>query len=203
MHHLLGAMSRKLAIVKRGKYVHVVVFFWHHLLGAMLRKLAIFKARKYVHSTIFCTTSNENLNTRLDMLHITTLFVGKSKNAWSKSSKNLLNRIDNMEQVFQGGARFCIGAILNRIRRKKIQIFRSFVCGGDLDEKVNFLLFDKQKFSTSCFRSKPPFSHQHTRIRNVLLPTTLPFQIVWDYGVKYFRQTWFILDNTCETHANI
>ena len=102
-----------------------MVAFFHHLLGTMLRKLAIFKAGKYVHSTIFCTTSNENLNTRLDMLHITTLFVGKSKNAWSKSSKNLLNRIDNMEQVFQGSARFCMGAML-----MKMQIFKkgSWVC---------------------------------------------------------------------------
>ena len=39
----LGAMLRKLVNFKRGKYVHMVAFFWHHLLGAMLRKLAIFK----------------------------------------------------------------------------------------------------------------------------------------------------------------
>ena len=45
------------------------------------------------------------------------------------------------------------------------------LCGADLDEKIDCLLFDKQKFNTSCFRSKPPFSHQHARIRNVFLPT--------------------------------
>ena len=36
-------MLRKLACFKMRKYVHMVAFFWHHLLGAMSRKLAIFE----------------------------------------------------------------------------------------------------------------------------------------------------------------
>ena len=94
--------------------------------GAMLRTLTIFTGEIRSQTILFsCTTSNENLNKKVDMLHITTLFIGKSKNAWSKSSKNLLNRIDNMEQVFQGGARFCMGAML-----LKMPIFRrgKWVC---------------------------------------------------------------------------
>ena len=157
----------------------MVPIFWHHLLGAMLRKLAIFKARKYVHSTIFCTTSNENLNTRVDMLHITIQhFLSANPRmrgaslpricwieltTWSKSSK--------------GAHDFAWGRCCWKCRFSKEENgyarTQFFV--------VDFLLFNKQKFSTSCFRSKPPFSHQHTRIRNVLLPTTLPFQkIFWD-----------------------
>ena len=97
--------------------------------GAMLRTLTIFTGEIRSQTILFsCTTSNENLNKKVDMLHITTLFIGKSKNAWSKSSKNLLNRIDNMEQVFQGGARFCMGAML-----MKMPIFKS-LCGGDLED---------------------------------------------------------------------
>ena len=72
-------MSRKLAIFKDEKYVHMVLFFasplggdvekigdfqrtqirshgsifWHHLLGAMLRKLAIFELEKYVRMVAF------------------------------------------------------------------------------------------------------------------------------------------------------
>ena len=90
--------------------------------GGDVEKISHFQSRKIrLHCTIFCTTSNENLNTRVDMFHITKLFIGKSKNAWGKSSKNLLNRIDNMEQVFQGGARF--------------------LHGGDVDENADFQKF--------------------------------------------------------------
>ena len=87
------------------------------LAGDVERKLAIFKNRKYVHIVpfFFVPPPIKTRNTRVDMLHITTLFIGKTKNAWSKSSKNLLNRIDNMEQVFQGGARFCMRAMLMKM----------------------------------------------------------------------------------------
>ena len=81
LHRFLGAMSKKFAIFKTGKYVHVMVaiflasplggdvekindfqegntrshgsIFWHHLLEAMLRKVAIFRGGAYLDMVPF------------------------------------------------------------------------------------------------------------------------------------------------------
>ena len=39
-------MSRKLAIFKMGKYVHMVQFFWHHLLRVDVEKIGEFQDEK-------------------------------------------------------------------------------------------------------------------------------------------------------------
>ena len=48
LHHLFFNDVEEIGNFQKRKYVHMVVIFWHHLLGAMLRKLAIFKEGKYV-----------------------------------------------------------------------------------------------------------------------------------------------------------
>ena len=112
------------------------------------------------------------------MLHITTPFIGKSKNSWSKSSMNLFNRIDNMEQVFQGGARFCMGAMLI-----KMPIFRR-----DLDEEIDFLIFVTNKrlvlpvetsFFTPAHKNSKRFASYNPTLPKILLGLGL-FLHLWN-----------------------
>ena len=55
---------------------------------------------------------------------------------------------------------------------------------------LDFLFFDKQKFSASWFRSKAPVIHQRTQMRPppVLHTQPPPFkEVFWDLGVKIFK----------------
>ena len=56
------------------------------------------------------------------------------------------------------------------------------------DALLDFLFFDKQKFSASWFRSKAPVIHQRTQMRSPLNTNAHPapsfHKVFWDLGVK-------------------
>ena len=127
MHHLLGAMSRKLAIFinfRKGKIRShgIICFFGFTSWGAMLRKLAIFNSGKYVHMVAFfgIISWGRCWNTNFFRQHGGAM--------WREMT------------IFKGRKRLCKGANVFRVlcawRRCKDNL--NEMSGGDLDEVIDF-----------------------------------------------------------------